>query len=52
MKGELIYRWAVICYAIHGWIGWKYPEPVDGRMVERWPKIQHWLSRQIPYDNW
>lgn len=49
---DMEYYNAVLCYKLHGLLGWKYPHPVNGLMVARFPRIQNWLSLQIPYDSW
>lgn len=46
------YIWACICNYLTSKIGWKYPHPVNGLMIYKWPKIQGWLCSQIPYDSW
>lgn len=43
---------AVLCWKLHTFIGWKYPHPVDGLMIEKYPRIQRWLASQIPYESW
>ena len=43
---------ANICYFLIDLIGWKYPYSVNGQMVYRLPRVQNWLSKQIPYGSW
>ena len=52
MKYNFEYYNAVLCYKLIFFIGWKYPYPVNGLMIYKCPKIQGWLSSQIPYDSW
>lgn len=50
---DVEYHWANVCWHLYEWLGWSNGgRPVDGLMVPNYPKIQGWLSSQIPYDSW